>query len=123
MKGVVFTEFFDMVEESFSPELAERIIDMAALPNEGAYTAVGTYDAGEMVRLVGALSQETGTPVPDLLFAFGRFLVTAALWHGARSAPYTEPDCDEPVSATSSALLQWGVSDFSSGARAFLPSR
>ena len=75
MKGVVFTEFFDMVEASFSPELAERIIDLAELPNQGAYTAVGTYDAGEMVRLVGALSQESGTPVPDLLFAFGRYLL------------------------------------------------
>ena len=50
------------------------------------------------------------------MFAFGRFLVTAALWHGARSAPHTEPDCDEPVSATSSALLQWGHS----GARAMV---
>ena len=75
MKGVVFTEFFDMVEESFSPELAERIIELAALPNDGAYTAVGTYDAEEMVRLVTALSSETGTAVPDLLFAFGRFLL------------------------------------------------
>lgn len=75
MKGVVFTEFFDMVEHSFSPELAERIIDLAELPNEGAYTSVGTYDSAEMVRLVTALSSETGTAVPDLLFAFGRYLL------------------------------------------------
>eukprot|EP00435_Cladocopium_sp_Y103_P038241 s209_g10.t1 len=41
------------------------------------------------------------------MFAFGRFLVTAALCHGAYAlAPHTEPECDEPVSATSSALLQ-----------------
>ena len=75
VKGVVFTEFFEMVEQSFSPELAERLIEQADLPNEGAYTAVGTYDAEEMVRLVTALSGETGTPVPDLLFAFGRHLL------------------------------------------------
>ena len=75
MKGVVFTEFFNMVEGSFSPELADRIIEQAALPNDGAYTAVGTYDSAEMVRLVTALSGETGTPVPELLFAFGRYLL------------------------------------------------
>ena len=70
---------------------------------------------------IGLLSPSRSWAAPEM-FAFGRFLVTAALWHGARSAPHTEPDCDEPVSATSSALLQRGNSDFSLGARAFLPS-
>ena len=75
MKGVVFTEFFEMVDRSFSPDALERIIAQSDLPNGGAYTSVGTYDAAEMLRLVQALSAETGLAIPDLLFAFGEYLL------------------------------------------------
>jgi len=74
MKGVVFTEFLEMVESSFSPVIADRIVEQSDLPSGGAYTAVGTYHHDEMVSLVGQLSSETGTPVPDLLQGFGRYL-------------------------------------------------
>ena len=72
MKGVVFTEFLEMVEEKFSFELTEQIIDASDLPSGGAYTAVGTYDHGEIVQLVTHLSQKTGIAIPDLLRAFGQ---------------------------------------------------
>ncbi len=75
MKGIVFTEFLKMVDEKISPETTEKIIDKANLPSGGAYTAVGTYDHMEMVSLLVALSQETGTPVPQLLHTFGRHLL------------------------------------------------
>lgn len=75
MKGVVFTEFLDMVDTSFSPAVTDRIVEIAAPPNDGAYTAVGTYDAAEMVALVQALSAETGQPIDALLHAFGRYLL------------------------------------------------
>ena len=74
MKGVVFVEFLEMVEAQFSPEMADDIIDASDLPSGGAYTSVGTYSHGEMVALVGALSERTGTPVPTLIRAFGEFL-------------------------------------------------
>ena len=74
MKGIVFTELLEMVEETFSPEVANRIIEASDLPSGGAYTAVGTYDHREMVRLVTTLGKETGIAVPDLLQAFGRHL-------------------------------------------------
>lgn len=74
MKGVVFTEFLEMVEDKFSPDLADRIIAAADVPNGGAYTAVGTYPHAEMGKLVIALSKETGAKVPDLLKAYGRHL-------------------------------------------------
>ena len=76
MKGVVFTEFFDLVEESFSLEVADRIIQKSNLENDGAYTAVGIYDYCEMVSLVTHLGEETGLSVPDLLRTFGRHLFT-----------------------------------------------
>ena len=75
MKGVVFTEFMDMVEEVFSEEMLDDIIDNAELPNDGAYTAVGTYDHEEMVRLVVALSEMSNIAIPDLLETFGKHLL------------------------------------------------
>ena len=74
MKGVVFTEFLDMVETRFSPDMVEDIIDDARLPSGGAYTAVGTYPHQEMVAMVTALSQRSGMAVPDLLKVFGQHL-------------------------------------------------
>ncbi|QDQ27388.1 hypothetical protein FNU76_14045 [Chitinimonas arctica] len=74
MKGIVFTEFLEMVESQLGMEMADRIITAAALPNDGAYTAVGTYDHAELVRLVVALSEATGTPAASLVRGFGVYL-------------------------------------------------
>ncbi len=42
MKGTVFTEFLEMVENILSPELADLIIEQSDLHSEGAYTSLGT---------------------------------------------------------------------------------
>ena len=74
MKGVVFTEFIEMVEERFSADIADQIIDEADLPSGGAYTSVGTYSHEEMLSLVDRLAAATDTPVPDLMRTFGEYL-------------------------------------------------
>jgi hypothetical protein len=74
MKGIVFTEFLELVENKFSMEIADRIITQADLVSGGAYTSVGTYDHMELVKLVANLSAETNIPVPDLIKDFGRHL-------------------------------------------------
>ena len=74
MKGIVFTEFLEMVEDLFSPEIADRIIEASDLQSGGAYTAVGTYDHNEIVQLVTHLSTVTGVAVPHLLHTFGKYL-------------------------------------------------
>jgi len=76
MKGVVFTEFLEMVEEGFSADMVDDIIDEVNPPSGGAYTAVGTYDHTEIVNLVASLSRHTDFAVPDLLRAFGQHLFT-----------------------------------------------
>ena len=43
MKGIVFTEFLEMVEDKFSADMVDDIIDDCDLASGGAYTAVGTY--------------------------------------------------------------------------------
>lgn len=74
MKGVVFTKFIEMVEEKFSIEVADEMIQRADVPSGGAYSAVGTYDHSEMVALLVALSELTNIPIPDLLRTYGRHL-------------------------------------------------
>jgi PAS domain S-box-containing protein len=71
MKGLVFSQFIDMVEDRFGPDLLERIIASADLPSGGVYSSLGTYDFEEMESLVGALSRETGTDAGQLIKAFG----------------------------------------------------
>jgi len=72
MKGIVFTEFLDMVEAAHSADMVDAIIAEAQPANGGAYTAVGTYPAAEMGALVGALARHTETPAPELLRSFGQ---------------------------------------------------
>jgi GGDEF domain-containing protein len=40
MKGVVFTEFMEMVEDRFSLEIAERLIEESNLASLGIYTSL-----------------------------------------------------------------------------------
>lgn len=74
MKGIVFSELIEMVEDVFSPEVADQMIMECELPSGGAYTAVGTYEHTEAVSLVLKLSEITGVPPADLLNAFGKHL-------------------------------------------------
>jgi len=74
MKGIVFTEFLEMVEQRFSPDVADAIVDASGVPSGGSYTAVGTYDHGELIALVAALSRATGLAIPVLVREFGRHL-------------------------------------------------
>ena len=75
MKGMVFTEFIELVEDKFSPELADQLIVECDLPSGGAYTSVGSYDHNEIVELVALLSDKSSVPVKDLLIVFGEHLI------------------------------------------------
>lgn len=92
MKGIVFTEFIEMVEERYGLEVADRMISRAKIASRGAYTAVGTYNPREMVSLLGQLCAETGVAIPDLLRTFGEYLFKSLattypqLLQGTRSA-------------------------------------
>lgn len=74
MKGIVFTEFLEMVEEEFGLEVMDNIIESSNLPSNGIYTSIGTYSFAEMQTLVTQLSKQVNIPVNNLLYAFGKFL-------------------------------------------------
>ena len=74
MKGVVFTEFVELVEDKFSFDMADQVIEACDLESGGAYTSLGTYDHNELLQMVTHLSDFAGAPVPDLVRTFGLHL-------------------------------------------------
>ena len=76
MKGIVFTEFLELVENEFGLEVVQQIIDECELDTDGIYTSVGTYSHKDMFKMVGKLSEIKGVPVPALLTVFGEYFFT-----------------------------------------------
>lgn len=76
MKGIVFTEFLELVEEQYGIATVQKIIDECDLETGGVYTSVGTYNHGEMFQMVKKLSEIKDVPVPDLLKGYGEFFFT-----------------------------------------------
>ena len=74
MKGMIFTEFLEMAESRHSAEYVDAVIQEAAVPNDGAYTAVGTYPAAEMGCLLTAYSRRSGLAPSAILKSFGEHL-------------------------------------------------
>ncbi|MEO9502446.1 MAG: heme NO-binding domain-containing protein [Nonlabens ulvanivorans] len=71
MKGIVFTEFLDLVEEKFGLGMVDQIIEQSELPSNGVYTSIGTYSFAEMLQLIQNLSSNTGLSIDQLLLAYG----------------------------------------------------
>ena len=74
MKGIVFNLLEQVVAEEHGEEAWDSILDAAGL--EGAYTAVGSYPDEQLVALVAAASDLTGSE-PDALVR----------WFGAKAMP------------------------------------
>ncbi|UII81030.1 heme NO-binding domain-containing protein [Flagellimonas sp. CMM7] len=74
MKGIVFTEFMEMVESIYGLETVDSLLENCDLPSGGAYTSVGTYDFNEMVSLISELSKKKDISHEDLLYSFGHHL-------------------------------------------------
>ncbi|UII77112.1 heme NO-binding domain-containing protein [Flagellimonas sp. HMM57] len=74
MKGIVFTEFLEMVESIYGLETVDSLLENCDLPSGGAYTSVGTYDFNEMVSLIAELSTVKEISQENLLYSFGHHL-------------------------------------------------
>ena len=74
MKGIVFTEFLEMVESKFGYEMVDHIIEESKLESNGIYTSVGTYHHSEIVQLLTNLSSKAEADPMVLLKAFGEYL-------------------------------------------------
>ena len=74
MKGIVFTEFMDMVDSAFGKQTCDALVDACALKSGGSYSAVGNYPQDELISLASELSRMTDHPLPGLLQRFGEHL-------------------------------------------------
>ena len=72
MKGVVFTEFVEFVEESFGFDAVDSMIADSGL--NGVYTQAGNYPFEEIVTLIVALSNKQNIAVDTLLEGYGEHL-------------------------------------------------
>lgn len=70
MKGIVFTEFLDLIEEKFGLEVVDKMITACELETNGSYTQIGNYSHGELIQMVSFLHRDQSLPVNDLLEVF-----------------------------------------------------
>ncbi|WP_025741587.1 heme NO-binding domain-containing protein [Aquimarina pacifica] len=92
MKGIVFTEFLELVEDKFGLEVVDKIIQQSNLSSQGAYTAIGTYDFSEMLSLLTHLSEHTKISIDDLLLTYGEhFFAILANSYPSLINTYTDP--------------------------------
>lgn len=74
MKGFIFTEFLELVEEKFGLAMVDKIIQQSDLKSAGIYTSIGTYEFGEMLQLLTHLSENTEIEIDDLLLVYSEHL-------------------------------------------------
>lgn len=74
MKGIVFTEFLDMVDDTFGSFVTDSMLNDVDPPSGGVYTAVETYPCEELIALVRTLERRVGMTMPVLLKTYGRHL-------------------------------------------------
>ena len=74
MKGIIFKEFLNFVEDRTSYAMVDKIILKSGVASDGAYTTIGTYDPKEMFQLLEALSKEINMPTNQLLQQYGEYL-------------------------------------------------
>lgn len=79
MKGIVFTEFLDLVEDKFGLEMVDKIILNSELKSNAIYTSIGTYEFSEMLQLISNLSHFTRLSVDSLLLVYGEHFFSVLL--------------------------------------------
>jgi hypothetical protein len=70
LKGIIFSEFLNLVEAKFGLETVDEIIEKSDLESEGIYTSIGTYSFSEMLQLLNHLSSKTNILIDDLLLIY-----------------------------------------------------
>ncbi|MEO1245675.1 MAG: heme NO-binding domain-containing protein [Pseudomonadota bacterium] len=75
MKGIVFNIFSDLVTDTFGWETWDQLIESTQPESEAIYTSAEVYPDEELVAYVTALSKITGAEAPDLVRAFGKYMM------------------------------------------------
>ncbi|MEW6551311.1 MAG: heme NO-binding domain-containing protein [Campylobacterota bacterium] len=76
MKGVVFTEFIEFIENKFGFDICDDMIEQSNTSTKGVFTQAGNYPFSDMFSMIKSLSEITNIPIPDLIQAYGEHLFT-----------------------------------------------
>ena len=74
MKGLIFVELINFMDETFGGDFTEQVIEEANLPNHAAFTSVGFYPSEHAGTLVAVASRLASADATEVCEAFGRFL-------------------------------------------------
>ncbi len=74
MKGIIFAELIGFMEEVGGLDFAEQVLASSELPNDGAFTRIGTYPAAYALKMVGVASEVSGVPADQLCRQYGEWL-------------------------------------------------
>lgn len=91
VKGIVFVEFSNFIEDVFSEEVWDELLTLADLPSEGVYTTVGTYDDQELFTLIDLACKKSGLTEKAAQEAFGKW-VFKKLYNAAPPEAHTFTD-------------------------------
>ncbi|WP_321276335.1 heme NO-binding domain-containing protein [Thiomicrorhabdus indica] len=84
MRGLIFTQFLEMVENHYSADMVDDIIDDCDLPSGGSYTAVSKYNHQELHDLSVALAKRTEQTLSDILIEYGDYVFEPLYQHYQR---------------------------------------
>lgn len=89
MKGIVFHLLHQVVAKQHGEKTWDALLTEAGL--EGAYTSLGSYDDGELFKIVGAASRRLALPPADVVRWFGRGAIPLLAEHYPRVfAPHAQ---------------------------------
>jgi hypothetical protein len=74
MKGMIFTELVEFVEDQFGFEVADAMLEASMLEEKGAYTQADNYSFEELLAIVSRLAEVTNVPMGELIETYGRHL-------------------------------------------------
>lgn len=77
MKGIVFTEFIEMMEGEIGIARTQELLNSLELTDGGAFTSIGDYPFSDLVKIVVSLSEMTRRSVPEQLHRFGEYFATS----------------------------------------------
>ena len=70
MKGVVFTELIEMIENECGLEVLDQVLEETKL--SGVYTTVGDYPESELFAILDSLGKATGLSTQEMLMGFSK---------------------------------------------------
>ncbi|MBF4244346.1 guanylate cyclase [Vibrio anguillarum] len=75
MKGIVFSLFFDIIEQRFGMDTLETMLERAGLTHP--FTSVGDYKHHELIAMIQAMHQLTGESVDNLQREVGKAMFSS----------------------------------------------